>query len=196
MQNTNIVKIIIIITLLVLCIGVWFAMKIKKDSTVNPEVLENTQTSTIDTRRVNFNTQNPSSSILDSATSSPESSNISSTTPEINPLDYIETAEAKISQKIKKLLSDWSIIKDKNLLIEGLKLSEGADNESILEAWTDFMKKDSIELLKLTNTSSNIKKTKNDVRLIFEWFINLSGEYEKLSSGKRIEIKNQYNQLK
>lgn len=115
----------------------------------------------------------------------------------ISPNDFASNNPEDITKKkIENILFNWNITKDESSLREAITLSEDIDNEIIFEAWIPFMGTNSAELIKLVNTSTNIQKTKVTIKGIFEWYVELSGEYEKLSSAKKQQITNQYNQLK
>lgn len=185
MQNTKFLK--IIIAIIVILILVFLVLVIGKNK--GAEDLKDIPSNTDEvTNRPVFQTNT--------------SSNSTSTNDYIpnDTSDYMnETGrgpEDVLNKKISKILFDWTITRDENSLREALALSENADNEAILEAWVPFMQKDSAELLKLINTSSDGKRTKAGISVLFQWYINLSGDYEKLSTAKRQQITNQYNQLK
>lgn len=115
---------------------------------------------------------------------------------EVNTVEYKEGFEEIENNKINKILFDWNTTKDPELLKQAVFMSRSADNETILESWRLFMSSNSSELIKTIYRSDNIQQTKNDVLLIFQWYIELSGEFEKLSNTKKQEILKQYNQLK
>jgi len=189
MINTKYIKITIsVITILVIVFAVLFINNNNKTLNTNNnetnEPTDNVNRPIFDTKVNNFSTTTTQDNIIDSTTE-----------------DYTNTEgqigqEDVISRQIKQKLFNWNITKDIELLKESIKLTEGADNEVVLGAWRDFMSKNSTELIKVVNTSSDGIKTKETVKLILEWYIDLSGDYEKLSSVKKQEISNQYKQLK
>ncbi len=118
-------------------------------------------------------------------------------TPVQIPPPETESTEVKKVDNINKLFSNWEITKDQETLKQLTDMTGGADNEAFYEPWVKFfVNGNSGELIKTINTSTNKKETTQKIFYIFEWFINGSGEYEKLSSTRRQEISNQYNQLK
>lgn len=106
------------------------------------------------------------------------------------------TEDETLSMKIKSNLSNWEITREKELIIQSVEMSSGHDNEALMEVWIPFMKKNSKEILNLVDTSKDKIKFKARGYFIFDWFINNSGEYEKLSKTKQQEILGQFNQLK
>jgi hypothetical protein len=193
MLNTKFIKIIIAIVIVLVLIFTFIFIK-NNNIGVGSENTNSTSTLTGSNGRPVLNTNlgnNP-----DTSTSSNSIGEVDEYT-NVDPNDYNNTnPESVLKKKIEKILSNWSITKDPNLLREALVLSEGLDNEVVFEAWVPFMKTDSSELVKLITTSTNTQKTKATIRGIFEWYIELSGEYEKLTIGKKQQVTNQYNQLK
>ncbi len=192
-MNSKFIKIILIIlTLFVIIFGILYTIRLRNAEPSTPET--DGKSSLTSTGRTIFNTAIGNNS---ESKEFPQNSEISSSsTKNVDTEDFKDGQEDIIHKKIEKLLFDWETTKDKNLLIEAINLSANADNEVILSAWTDFMKKNSAELVKVITGSSNEKQTREDIRRIFEWYVELSGEYEKLSSTKRQEISRQYQQLK
>lgn len=191
MLNTKFIKIIIIIlTILILSAGFVFIQKNKTKNTVT----ETNQDTAATENRVIFNTKNTNNVVeTDYSTSSGTSTPLEQKT---NVVEYQQGPEDLQYTKTSKLLFDWNTTKDPEILKIVLKSTESADNETLLEAWRPFMSKNSAELIKLIDTSSDIKQTKTNIRLVFEWYIELSGDFEKLSSAKRQEIMRQYQLLK
>lgn len=187
MLNNKFIKIIIAIIVVFILIFSYLFMK-EKNVTTNTK---NISTAENDSRLpLNTDTNN-------TGTTTVGGNGYYTNTPNLNPTDYSSNnPEDILKNKIEKLLFNWSLTKDESTLREALVLSEGIDNEVVLEAWIPFMKENSNELIKLINTSSNKQKTKTTINIIFQWYIQLSGEYEKLSNSQKLQIKNQYNQLK
>lgn len=173
----------IAIAVIILLILIFVFVFINKSTKENSDDI--VATSTPNNDRVPFNTVNNNYSYV------PEP-NTNTTAYEA----YEKNSEDTAYKDIKKILSNWEITKDPKMLKEALALSAGADNESRLEPWRLFISKDSKELMKIINSSSNMKETSKDVYTIFEWYIYLSGEYENISPQKKQEILGQYTQLK
>ncbi len=193
MLNPKFIK-IIIVTVIVLVLIFTFLFIKNNNIGADPENTNSTSTLTGNSGRPVLNTNLGSNS--NTSTDNDSTGGIGEYT-NVDPNDYNNTSpESVLKNKIEKILSNWNITKDPNLLKEALVLSEGLDNEVVFEAWIPFMKTDSSELVKLISTSANTQKTKATVRGIFEWYMELSGEYQKLTNGKKQQLTNQYNQLK
>ena len=195
MLNIKFTKIIIIIlTILILSAGFIFIQKNKTKNTIT----ETNQDTAVTENRVIFKTKNTNTVIETDYSTSSETLNGTSTPLEqkTNTVEYPPSEDDLQHIKTSKLLFDWNTTKDIEVLKTVLKNTEGADNEALLEVWRPFMSKNSAELIKLIETSSNIKQTKTNIRLIFEWYIELSGDFEKLSATKKQEIMRQYQLLK
>ena len=194
MLNTKFIKIIILIsTILLITFSIIFINKNRKNTnnTASDSVKNNTE------GRVIFETNtNNTINTQENNTSTSSNQNLVEKNSDVNIVDYREGPEDITYNQINKNLYDWSTTKDPELIKQSLKLSESADNETILESWRPFMATNSSELIKLIPKSDNIQKTKSDIHLIFEWYIELSGDFEKLSSSKKQEILKQYNDLK
>lgn len=192
MYNSKFIKIIIAITLIPVAVFVFIYIQNKAKTKTTTDTPNTESTIKINDRTTLNTNTDPKQSVQEnssSATTSTESINTS--IPDDSP-----NKEDLISQDIQKKLSDWALTKDENKLREALTLTSKTNNEVILNAWVDFMKKDSSELIKILNSSSDIIKTKADMYEIFDWFINMSGEYDALPSSKKQEIKTQYQKLK
>jgi exopolysaccharide biosynthesis protein len=191
MLNIKFIKIIIIILIiLILPIGFIFIQKNKTKKTVT----ETNQDATTMENRVIFKTKNTNNVVeTDYSTSSEISTPLEQKT---NVVEYQQGPDDLLYTKTSKLLFDWNTTKDPEILKTVLKNTEGADNEGLLEVWRPFMQKNSSELIKIIDTSPNIKQTKSNIRLIFEWYIDLSGDFEKLSSVKKQELMRQYQLVK
>ncbi len=181
MNNTKYIKIvsIIITTFLLIFIVLYINNRnIKNNTPVN--TINNQQNK--DYSRNNLNTKT------------------STTTVEVrdftNMSEGVPGKEEEINKKIKQNLQDWEITKDKKLLEDSLKLTLNTDNEAVLEAWVNFIPKNSSELIKIIDTSTNKLEVEKTVKLILDWYINLSGNYDKLSPTQKSTISNQYKQLK
>lgn len=180
-MNKNIKIIIILITLILISIIVFILLN-KKNKSVNIDTVATEQENTVENRNT-FNTNKTTQTNKDIVVQQ-------------NIVEGDKGEEDYIYKNIQKNIFNWNITKDPELLKKSITLSENASNETILESWRSFMTSNSSELIKLVNTSSNSIEDKETVRLIFEWYINLSGEYEKLSASKKAEISNQYKLLK
>jgi hypothetical protein len=194
MLNSKFIKIaaILLIVFIITIFFVFFTNSPKSSDNQN-----NTEETTagIEKSRLPLNTKTSSNTSQDINQYNPET-DIQDKEKNVDLLDNTITKEEQIKNTIEKRLRDWKITKDENLLRGALTLSENADNEAILSAWTSFMSTDSGELLKIIDSSVDAKRTKGNIGLIFEWYIELSGEYEKLSGAKKQQLTNQYNQLK
>jgi hypothetical protein len=111
-------------------------------------------------------------------------------------IDNTINIEENKLQNIEKNLFNWELTKDNTFLTEALKLTENTDNEAFVDKWSVFMSKNSSELIKIIDSSEDIKKTSTTVYSIFDWYINFNIEYGKLPNTKRQEINRQYQQLK
>ncbi len=189
MLNTKFIRIIIIILISFLIIFSYFYVNNKKQTQLNIEVSTSTQT-VISDRVVFGKNETLGDKKLD------DTSTLLKNNLDVNVVSYKDGVEDVEYNNLNKILFNWEITKNPELLSQALSLSESADNEVLLEAWRPFISKNSSELIKIINTSSDIKKTKANVYLIFQWYVELSGEYENLSSAKKQEITKQYNQLK
>jgi uncharacterized protein YxeA len=180
MLNTKFIK--IIITILITMVVVFAFIFIQKSQTPAKGGV-GTESPTIE-NRVIFNTNSTSSSV--------------STQPEknVNITEYREGGEDVRYNQINKILLNWNITKEPELLRQALILSRSADNEAILESWRPFMSKNSSDLIKTIDTSTDMEQARKDIYLIFQWYIELSGEYQTLTPSKKTEIQKQYNQLK
>ena len=191
MLNSKFIKIIIAITVVLLAIIIFLYIR-----------NNNTTTETVGDIPVQVGSDGRP--VLNTGTSTNTNNSGQQTNPDtsvsnanISPNDFAGNGpEDMTKKKIEKILFNWNITKDENSLREAVVLSENIDNEIIFEAWIPFMGMNSAELVKIINTSTDIQKTKSTIRGIFEWYIELSGEYEKLSSAKKQQLTNQYNQLK
>lgn len=185
---------IIILSITVFLFGIFYIQS--KNNAKNQENIKtdvNIQENSIQNRtvfRTNTNTLSTNNTIINSESESTTSEELL-----IN-IEYTEGVEELENIKIKKLLFDWEITKDSELLKQALVLSKSTDNETVLEAWRPFMSKNSAELVKIIYKSNKIEETKKDIYSIFEWYIELSGEFETLTNAKKQEILKQYNQLK
>ena len=116
---------------------------------------------------------------------------------EINNIDQknIVELESIKNKNIKDLLNNLEITKDEELLKEALNISKSIDNEFALASWNNFLSKNSKELLYISNKSTNKIEDTKYIVTIFEWYIDLSGEFESLNQSKKQEILNQLEQL-
>ncbi len=112
----------------------------------------------------------------------------------INQKNIIELESIK-NKNIKDLLTNWEITRDEELLKEALNISKSIDNEFALASWINFLSNNSKELLYISNKSLNKKEDTEYIITIFEWYIDLSGEYELLNQSKKQELLNQLKQL-
>lgn len=186
MLNNKFIKIIIAIVIIFVLIFIYL-LTTRKDSTAGTEHTLTTESG----GRLPLNTNNSGT------TTSKVENGYYTDTSNLNSTDHDNNNQDDIlKNKVEKTLFNWNITKDESTLREAVALSEDVDNEVVLEAWIPFMKTNSNELIKLINTSSDKQKTEATVQVIFQWYIELSGEYEKLSSGQKQQLTDQYNQLK
>lgn len=180
-MNTKYIKITILILIIIIISSVLIIYIKNKDK--NTEIINTTRDQE----------QNINTNILKDRVNSTSSVKIN---------DYSETSktvegdDVDLRKKIKENLENWQITKDKKLLEDSLNLTKGTDNESVLDAWSDFIPKNTNELMLLIDTSINKKETEQTIKLILDWYINLSGNYEKLSNQQKLFISNQYKLLK
>lgn len=192
MLNSKFIKIIVVIVI-ILILAFTFLFVRKNNQAIVSENTNSTSTLTADNGRPVLNTNFSNNSATTTENTTVSENNYTN----VNPADYAGSGpEDILRKKIEKILFNWGVTKDEKSLRDAIALSENADNEAVLSAWISFMKTDSAELVKIINTSTDIKRTKNTVSTIFQWFIELSGEYEKLSPAKKQQLTNQYNQLK
>lgn len=120
--------------------------------------------------------------------------NISTTTVQIpeNTIPSTIDTETTSYQKIKVGIDKWVIEKDPQLLIEPINLSNGTSNEFLLEPWKPVISENSTELMVSITSSTFTPKQIASFYTIFDWYVKMSGEYEKLSPEKKLEISKYY----
>jgi flagellar basal body-associated protein FliL len=194
-MNIKYIKIIIII-LIILAIVFGFII-INNNNNKKNVTNNNTETSisnngnSRETLKTNTNTKNNEEFINNYYTISTSTQNTNN-----EKIDDVVSLEKTKLQNIEKNLFNWELTKDVAFLKEALKLTEDSDNEAFVDKWSIFMSKNSSELIKMVDSSTDIKKNSMTAYLIFDWYINLNVEYKKLSNTKRQEINRQYQQLK
>lgn len=106
-----------------------------------------------------------------------------------------KSKEIVIPLKIKDNLSSWVKNQNIELLEETLLLTlENNSNESFFEPWRDFIKNNSSKFLSTLNQNTD-EKLLLSTYYIYDWFINLSGEYEKLTHQEKQGISKDFMQI-
>ena len=93
--------------------------------------------------------------------------------------------------KIEKNIESRDInkIKDSILIVE-----QNADNESFFEIWRNYLLTNSDTLLTIAKEGD--QKLTKGVYFIFEWYIYLSGEFDKLDMNKKETLNKQFLEIK
>lgn len=105
---------------------------------------------------------------------------------------YYETA---LLEDINKNILQWSQSKNNQYLEDALILTfKNRDNETSFEPWAEQVQKNSSQILLLLSKDSSIE-TLTSAYTIYEWFIQLSGQYEKLIPEKKQSISRDFMQI-
>jgi uncharacterized protein YxeA len=173
--------IILILVLIVIAISFWYFFSEEKIQTVSEQ-------NTVQKRFTEDTTNNnpPQAPQPETVVDMPNGSERES---EISTL-----SENELYLEIKKDLKSWEETRDSSFLHNALKKSEGSSNELSFEAWVPFIKNYSSSLVQIIESENpGLIET---VYLTLDWFIYLSGEFEKMSIKDKEEISGDYFKAK
>ena len=103
--------------------------------------------------------------------------------------------ETILLEDIKKNISQWSESKNVEYLKNALLITyKNINNETSFEPWLQEIQNNSSQITLSLNKDSSIE-TLTSAYTIYEWFIQLSGQYEKLSPEKKQSISRDFMQI-
>jgi len=106
-----------------------------------------------------------------------------------------KSSENSIVSEIKDFIVFWEEKDDLNSLITAIRLTnENMSNERIISLWEPTIRTNSSKIV-LSLSNEPDKKTLFTASVIYDWFINLSGEYEKLTKEERQKISRDLMQI-
>ncbi len=108
---------------------------------------------------------------------------------------YSNNNESVKIDEITQLINDWKLTKDFNLLNQAAEKTNNTDNEAFYYAWVDIIENNTNDLYVLAEKNLNNKTYIQNINNIFTWFIDMSGEYEKLDKNKKSLIKTTSNKI-
>jgi uncharacterized membrane protein len=187
-KNKKIMWIVIILLLLVVIVNVSFYLF--KNNKIISETIK--KEGTEENNKVETNTKvspNKSKDQPQQPTTTQDKTKQNLQTNNINEINEVETG-----RKIQTKLNEWDKNKNKSFLKEALKITGSPNNEAILNPWGPLVKTNSSAIFELTKEAT--KEELLTIFFIFEWFVEGSGDFENISIDKKIEIKNQYFDIK